>query len=204
MKISNITPSKFRIILILMLVLIVGAHVGVVYVGLEKLKSSSESVSESVKSSLSSGNELNELMQAEKILSTKSKSIKASEDLVAKIKDRASQNDIIYDTISYGNKAGIGIKGFTFTDDLAKKIPGARSTGSLSKKKKTIPGVTSHPITITTISPVDYMDLLRLLKYIEGNLTQIHLQNINVSAPQEGKNKNLVEASTLNVEVYTK
>ena len=46
MKISNITPSKFRIILILMLVLIVGAHVGVVYVGLEKLKSSSESVSE--------------------------------------------------------------------------------------------------------------------------------------------------------------
>ena len=86
-----------------MLVLIVGAHVGVVYVGLEKLKSSSESVSESVKSSLSSGNELNELMQAEKILSTKSKSIKASEDLVAKIKDRAYQNDIIYDTISYGN-----------------------------------------------------------------------------------------------------
>ena len=76
MKISNITPSKFRIILILMLVLIVGAHVGVVYVGLEKLKSSSESVSESVKSSLSSGNELNELMRAEKILSTKSKSIK--------------------------------------------------------------------------------------------------------------------------------
>ena len=178
MKISNITPSKFRIILILMLVLIVGAHVGVVYVGLEKLKSSSESVSESVKSSLSSGNELNELMRAEKILSTKSKSIKASEDLVA--------------------------KGFTFTDDLAKKIPGTSSTGSLSKKKKTIPGVTSHPITITTISPVDYMDLLRLLKYIEGNLTQIHLQNINVSAPQEGKNKNLVEASTLNVEVYTK
>ena len=116
MKISNITPSKFRIILILMLVLIVGAHVGVVYVGLEKLKSSSESVSESVKSSLSSGNELNELMRAEKILITKSKSIKASEDLVAKIKDRAYQNDIIYDTISYGNKAGIGIKGFTFTD----------------------------------------------------------------------------------------
>lgn len=187
-----------------MLVLIVGAHVGVVYVGLEKLKSSSESVSESVKSSLSSGNELNELMQAEKILSTKSKSIKASEDLVAKIKDRAYQNDIIYDTISYGNKAGIGIKGFTFTDDLAQKIPGTSSTGSLSKKKKTIPGITSHPITITTISPVDYMDLLRLLKYIEGNLTQIHLQNINVSAPQEGKNKNLVEASTLNVEVYTK
>ena len=187
-----------------MLVLIVGAHVGVVYVGLEKLKSSSESVSESVKSSLSSGNELNELMRAEKILITKSKSIKASEDLVAKIKDRAYQNDIIYDTISYGNKAGIGIKGFTFTDDLAKKIPGASNKDGLSKKKKTIPGVTSHPITITTISPVDYIDLLRLLKYIEGNLTQIHLQNINVSAPQEGKNKNLVEASTLNVEVYTK
>ena len=58
MKISNITPSKFRIILILILFLIVGAHIGVVYVGLEKLKSSSESVSESVKSSLSSGNEL--------------------------------------------------------------------------------------------------------------------------------------------------
>ena len=87
---------------------------------------------------------------------------------------------------------------------MAKKIPGASNKDGLSKKKKTIPGVTSHPITITTISPVDYMDLLRLLKYIEGNLTQIHLQNINVSAPQEGKNKNLVEASTLNVEVYTK
>lgn len=202
----EITPKILRIILLLSLVLLLAAHIGITYFGLERLKEDSAAVTEAVTASKTTAKELNELKDAERILKTKTASIKASDDLLAKIKDRAYQNNIIHDAIAYGNKSGVAIKGFNFVDDLSAAAASSSSTPNTATKSS-VPNVTSRPVVINTSSPVRYDSFLHLLKYLEGNLTQIHLQNLNISAAQSkegGADKNSVEASTLNVEVYTK
>lgn len=204
---KSMSPSIMRIILMLALVLIIAAHVGITYYGIGILKQNSQSVTEAVESSAASQAELSELKKAESILKIKTAYIKASDELLAKVKDRAYQNNIIHDAIAYGNKSGVGVTGFTFSNDIP--TAGTTTTQPTSNTtstaiKKPIPNVTSKPIVINVASPVSYQSFLNLLKYLEGNLTQIHLQNLNISAPQDSGNGNMIEAPALNIEVYTK
>ncbi len=204
---KSMSPSIMRIILMLALVLIIAAHVGITYYGIGILKQNSQSVTEAVESSAASQAELSELKKAESILKTKTAYIKASDELLAKVKDRAYQNNIIHDAIAYGNKSGVGVTGFTFSNDIP--TAGTTTTQPTSNTtstaiKKPIPNVTSKPVVINVASPVSYQSFLNLLKYLEGNLTQIHLQNLNISAPQDSGNGNMIEAPALNIEVYTK
>lgn len=205
---KSMSPSIMRIILMLALVFIIAAHVGITYYGIGILKQNSQSVTEAVESSAASQAELSELKKAESVLKTKTAYIKASDELLAKVKDRAYQNNIIHDAIAYGNKSGVGVTGFTFGNDISvastTTTKSASTTATNTTGKKPIPNVTSKPVVINVASPVSYQSFLNLLKYLEGNLTQIHLQNLNISAPQDSGNGNMIEAPALNIEVYTK
>ena len=203
---QDLTPTLLRIILIVALVLIAAAHIGITYLGINKLKSDSQSVTEAITSLAVSKAELEQLVKAENILKTKTEYIKASNDLIATVKDRLYQNNIIYDAVAYGNKSGVGITGFNF-NDAAISTPSASApsaTGGATAKANKVPNITSKSIVVNLRSPSDYRALLRFLKYLEGNLTQIHLQDLTLTAPDKDQSRNAVQVATLNIEVYTR
>lgn len=195
----KLTPALLRIILILSLILLVGAHVSATMFGQKLLQQSSKSVTDAVTLMQTTEKTLAQLQEAETILKTKKASIAASRQLVGQIKEYAYQKQIIYDAVDYGRRTNLNILGFTFTGNSIE----ASSPTTGADQAAQIPGVASHPVTVNLNSPANYIAVLHLLKYLEGNLTQIHLDNISLTSPSD-ENTESVEVPTLNLEVYTK
>lgn len=194
-------PSVLRILLALSFLTILGLHILATVIGQHLLRESSKSVTEAITSMQTTQQALSQLQQTEKLLATKKNEIKASRKLVGQIKEYAYQKQIIHDAIAYGRRVGLGITGFNF------ESTGGPTNSTNSPSRAGIPGVTSHPVSVTTTSPTGYVSLLHFLSYIEGNLTQIHLDNISLTSPYselEGSSSQGVEIPAFNLEVYTK
>lgn len=197
-KTSALTPSNFRIILIVLISLIALLHIAAIILGYNFLKGTSGEVTKAVNKSEKLSKEISQLQLAESILKKKQDTINLSKKLTSEIKEYAYQKQIIYDTIAYASRVGVGVKGFTFIGEGS--APG--SSASKNPKGKVIGSVTTHPVTVSLGEQLNYVSFLRFLKYLEGNLTQTHAQEITFSI--SNKNPNAIEVQSINLEVYTR
>lgn len=191
----ELTPATLRLILSLILALIVALHIGVTLMGQQLLKDNSGGVTEAITNAKSTEDALRQLQTAKITLDQKTKTVEASRHLVGQVKEASYQKEVIYDLIAYSKKAGIGVNGFTFT---------GATTGTPSNTGSSVPGVTSHNVTVDFTSPADYRAFLKLLKYLEGNLTQVHLKSLSVAPPSSDMDKNSIPTPSLSLEIFTK
>lgn len=198
MKTSALKPSNFRIILIVLISLIALLHIAAIILGYNFLKNTSGEVVKAVNKSEKLSKEISQLQLAESVLKKKQNTIKLSKELTSEVKEYAYQKQIIYDTIAYASRVGVGVKGFTFTGEGV----ASGSSTSQTKKGKAIGSVVAHPVTVSLSEQLDYVSFLRFLKYLEGNLAQTHAQEVTFSI--SNKNPNAIEVQSINLEVYTR
>lgn len=193
---QELTPVTLRLILSLVLALIIVAHIGITLLGQKFLKENSGGVTEVITTAKSTEEALRQLQNAKAVLAQKAKTVEASRHLVGQVKEASYQKEVIYDLIAYGKKVGIGVNGFTFT--------GAEGAGGAASSGSSVAGVTSHNVTVDFASPADYRAFLKLLKYLEGNLTQVHLKSLSVAPPAGDMDKNSIATPSLSLEIFTK
>ena len=201
MKKAELTPAKLRIILIVALVTLVGAHVFATFVGQRLLARSSEGVTRAVTLSHSSQKTLDTLASAEQQLDSQESTVKKAGQLVAV--DSSYQDQVIKDITNYAQLAGMQVRSFSFES----AAPAAGAAANTAQAAPTaVAGTTSERVTISLVTPISYSSLLRFLQLVDGNVLQLKAESLNISTavmPEEGVEPQ-VDTSTLTFEVYKK
>lgn len=191
----ELTPSRLRLILIISLVLIVGAHALVTVVGQRFLAHSSIGVTEAVTLASSSQETLDSLSRAEEQLNDQRTAFERSNKILA---GENYQAQIIHDITRYANQAGVHVRGFSF------------QTGedASTENSPSIPNTTTETVSLSLETPTDYVTILRFIKLVEGNLLQLNLQSLSLSSnttdASEDAAPTAVNAPNLTFELYRK
>jgi hypothetical protein len=168
MKASSL--RKVLTALMILLILAIGAGF---YYGLEQVKAYAVEVSHTVIDADASGQNIGKLQALKKALAD-------SESLVAKANklfttDANYQSQGLKDVQKYASDFGLTISNTNFDAP----VPAAGATP---------PTVAAgHSFVITLQSPVSYIQLLKFLDAIEGNLPKMQINSISLERPTSGK-----------------
>lgn len=205
---SSMTAPKLRLVLIITIVLLVVVGGAGFYFAREKLSAYASEVSVINAAKEESDKNIQELTKIKDELDSNSDAIKRTSEIVAPLENFEYQNKIIQDVQSYAAKAGVQVKGFSFTTDVANANSGSGTTsgsaaaaGTAQTGTKTIAGLKKVTTTVELASPIEYPKIMNFLYFIEHNLTKMQLQGVSLT--RDPKNGN-VTAGALNLEVYVR
>lgn len=217
-NLKSMSASKFRLVLIGLVLLIIVAQIGLIALGQKAISGYGDEVSKSV--SLSSSNEktLRDLELVNTVLEKQKETVeKASRITVDKTDTYAYQNQIIREITAYTAKANMAAVGFSFssatTDGTqpgaaAAPAPAPAADGTVATGAATAGpvGVTPVNVTVTLASGGSYEDFYTLLHLFEGSLLRMEVDGVNLSRPGASTDGSSSSAapSTLNIKVYQK
>lgn len=190
MKSENMKATTLTSVLIACIVFIIG----IIIVANWQLKAflySEVTATNTLKQqAVNSSDNLARAQALELYMKTHQTDVERAASIVAQTKTYQYQNQIIEDITRYASSANLSILEFNFPD----------SGSSTSKKKVT--AVKSILVEVTLRKPVDYVNLIRFLKYIEHNLTRMQITDLSISPNSE--NPALIDSPTIGLEVYVK
>lgn len=209
------SASKFRLVLIGLVLLTIAAQVGLIVLGQRAISGYGGEVSKAV--SLSSSNEktLRDLELVNTVLEKQKDTVKrASQVTVDKTDTYAYQNRIIREITAYAAKANMSAVGFSFSDaagsaqtgEAAAAAPAAAEGATNATAPAGPTGVTPVSVTVTLASEGSYDDFYTLLRLLEGSLLRMEIDGVNLSragASTDGSGASTAP-STLNIKVYQK
>lgn len=173
------TATQLRLLLsVSMFAIAALAGVGFVFVN-SQLKEYAIQVSHVAADANASRDNLQNLQTIEKQLEEDQGIVQKTNSIVAESQSYQYQDQIITDINNYASRAGIGITDINFSSQTSSTTtPGA----STPTPQPVVPsGVKSSSVAITLKNPVNYENLLRLLRSIEQNLTKMQVSRINLS-----------------------
>lgn len=205
---QGMTASKLQLILIATIVLlIVAGGFGFVYAR-DGLKKRAADVAVATATEKESEKNKDALRDIEAKLKQNHDEVKRTSEIVAPLDNFEYQVRIIKDVQTYAAKAGVTIRGFSFTSDVAAVGAAAGTTSGSSAAANTAAGATPTisglrkvTTTVELESPIAYKNVMNFLYYIENNLTKMQLQGVSFTRDPA---KNEITAGALNLEVYVK
>ena len=198
----SLTATKLYVVLIASLIIIVVGFGAGFYFAHEKLTAYATDVSHTVAESEDSSHSLQRLQNTEKSLNDNKKAIKDVKDIVAVAESYKYQNQIINDINKYAKKSGVSVTQYTFGTEGA-----STSAGSSGAKTPTTGSSTggsslkTASVSVAVKNPTSYRSLLKFVKYIENNLTNMQIANISLTGGDKGDE---VTTDTFNIEVHIK
>lgn len=189
------SATRLRVSLVIALVLTMAVVVGVVIYGIGWLNRYATDVSAvAVEAQVSEGR-LDTMRHEATRLQNFSEAADRAQRIAADSKDYAHQDVIIRDLERFANRAGIRILSYDFTSANATAATGANPRPTQASR-----GLKSTTVNIVIDDPVNYVNLLRFIHYVEQNLTKMQISNITLnSTSNEG---NMVSSGGLSIEVY--
>lgn len=191
----SLTATQLRLILSgSMFVIALLAGVGFVFVN-SQLKNYAVEVSHVAADANASRDNLQNLQKIETQLKDDQDIVQKTNSIVAESQSYQYQDQIITDINNYASRAGIGITDINFSTQ-ATIAPGAQTTPNTPVAPS---GVKSSTVAITLKNPINYENMLRLIRSIEQNLTKMQVSRINLSKDSA---TNGVTSDILTLQVY--
>lgn len=185
MKQQGLSPSALRGILSTMIVLLIGlASVGF-YFAQQWLQEYAVTVSHKVADSAASGTDVQALSKLQEELKSREDVTIKTANMFASL--QTFQTQAVKDLGIYAAASGISISQFNFSESTVAPV------GS---------GIPTTTVTITLASPVNYVNLLKFVQAIEGNLPKMQISGLNLSRI-EGDTQS-VKIDQLTIAVYTR
>ncbi len=196
MKKRSLTPTKLRLIMSIMLVLILALTIGVFYLGYKKLDKIAVDVGVNVADANDSQNTLQELQKLKKDLETDQDVINKTSRIAADGQNYTYQEQVVSDLTAYAARSGMTISNITFSSGAG--AGGAVAAPAPGPVEQAPTGLKTTTISVTLKNPADYKGLLNFLHYVEQNLTRLKIANVTLTK----SDKDTVTTDVLNLEVY--
>ena len=206
------TPVTLRIALLAGLIVVILLQAGLIALSQSILNTYSQKVASTVSVSSSDEKTLQDLENISRLLDSQKETVKKAGGITAdKSNTYAYQNKIIQDLAVYGQKSGINITGWSFTDETA--VAGA-TTGAAAPASATAAAATPGaptgvtPVTVTlNLGPgITYNSFYTFLHLLESNLLRMEVQGVNLARPAAAANEQSsggeVGLSSLTLQVY--
>ena len=205
---QGITAPKLRLILIATIVLlIIAGGFGFVFAREQLIKRAAD-VAVATASEKESKKNKDALRSIEAKLKDNHDEVKRTSEIVAPLENFEYQVRIIKDVQAYAAKAGVTIRGFSFTSDTSAASSASGTTSgsaaAASGTAATSPAISGLKKVTTTVeleSPIAYKNVMNFLYYLENNLTKMQLQGVSLTRDPA---KSEITAGALNLEVYVK
>lgn len=197
-RLRSITATQLRLILVIAMFLTAAlSTIGVWFVN-SQLKNYAVEVSHVSADAAASRSNLQNLQTLEKRLADDQAIIQKTSSIVAESQSYLYQDQIITDINNYAAKAGISITDINF--GIGTTTAPAQGSAPATPSTPAPSGVKSVSVSITLKNPVNYTNLLKLVKSIEQNLTKMQISRINLSKDTSGG----VTSDVLTLQVYVR
>lgn len=178
MKKSSMKATSLRGLLILIVVIAIGAVAAGFYYGLEQVKEYAVEVSHTSADAIAAERQIGELQRLKFALAESESLVRKAGQLFAT--ESNYQSRAIQDVQRYASRTGIAISSTSFPRD--QQTPG------------------SHTLIIKIDGPVSYVNLIRFLEALEGNLPKMQLNGITISRASAST----VQVEDLSVQITTR
>ena len=207
----TLNATSLRIALLTGVALVLLLQIGLIALGQSIITSYSQKVASAVSVSSSDEKTLQDLETVNKLLKQQEEIVEKSRGITAdKSNTYAYQNKIIQDIATYGERSGVSITGWSFSEPAGTPTTGA-ATGAATAAGAAAPantgaptGVTPVDVTINLGPGITYDSLYTFLQLLEGNLLRMEVQGINLSRPSTSGDEtgSTIGLSTLTIQVY--
>lgn len=184
MKKSKMTASALRGTLSTMIVLIICLSAMGFYYAQNWLNDMAISVSQTIADSTESGNNIQALHKLQNELKSRQDIISRASSLFTP--KQTYQTQAVEDLTAYATATGVVISNFAFPTPVATANSATPTT----------------TVTLTLSNPVSYINLLKFMSAIEGNLPKMQISNINIR--RINGDSQSVQIDQLTVEVSTR
>lgn len=199
---DSLKATDLRLILIGILILLIGAHIGLTVYGQKLLLSNSDDVTDAVTQAQISQTTLSNLKESKRQLDTQRDTFERSKDILASAASDNYQREIIEQVTSYARIAGVTVTGFTFQSQngSSASTPGE---GGVATPTPTTPSPTpaegggaapasaatpqSVTVTLDLKTPIDYPVFLSFIQLLQNNVTQFKVEILSLSATGVGE-----------------
>ena len=200
MKTTTLTPTRLRLILISVLVLLFAAG-GVIFMyGYQNITAFSATAQVVAAQAQASNSSLQTLITTKRELEKDASAVSRASQLVSESKSYVYQDQIISDINKYANEAGVGITNITFTDTKTTAVTSPTTSANAASAPT---GIKSETASVTLANPVDYYKMLNFIHFIEQSLFKMQISQIGLS--RSGSNdggSNTITSDVLTIEVY--
>lgn len=199
---KELTPSVFRIILIISFIGMLALGVVLFIFGYQKVSEYAAESREIATQAKASSEELQSLSTLKTQLDKYSTNVARAKQIVSTSKGYYYQDQIVNDLNSYASRAGVMISSIDFSANYASNTSSSSSSSSSSTEntKKAPSGFKSVTANISLNNPVSYESIYNLLSMLENSLFRMQISNLTLARDQNGG----VTVDTLTVEVYTR
>lgn len=200
------TAVKFRLILSVCLVVIIGGTIAAAAFGYQLLSKRAEETSKVVYEAATSEERISGIQQSAKYLDENRDIVNRTKQVVAESQRYQYQDVIVSDLRNIARQSGISIVNFDFTtangaSSNSSAAATSSDTGMVSQPQA--PSLKTTTVNITLKNPVEYTRLLNFLHHIEQNLTKMQIAKVSLSKSSDGS-KNQVTTDALSIEVYVR
>ncbi|MEO7904391.1 MAG: hypothetical protein ABIR91_01205 [Candidatus Saccharimonadales bacterium] len=194
----ELTPSTFRVLLIISLIVIVALCITVMVFATAKLQTVATDVSHAVADAKASTTNLEKLKIIKDELAKQADTIARTNKIVADSQSYQYQNQIIDDLNNYAKASGVLIKDINFGTEANGSTA---AKGSTSSSKPAPNGVKITSLSVALDNPVEYNKVMTFIRLIEQNLTKMQVSSVGLSVDAASKK---ITSDTLTIEVYIK
>ncbi|HMQ96020.1 MAG TPA: hypothetical protein PKD19_02255 [Candidatus Saccharibacteria bacterium] len=207
----SMTAVKFRLILSVCLVVIIGGTIAAAAFGYQLLSKRAEETSKVVYEAATSEERISGIQQSAKYLDENRDIVNRTKQVVAESQSYQYQDVIVSDLRNIARQSGISIVNFDFTtangassnNSSTAQQPAATSSDTEMIAQSQALSLKTTTVNITLKNPVEYTRLLNFLHHIEQNLTKMQIAKVSLSKSSDGS-KNQVTTDALSIEVYVR
>lgn len=203
MKKPTITPTRLRIALSILLILLIAAGVGVFTLGYQQLKLHAEDAQKVATEAEASRTSLQRLITVEKFLASNQDVVERADRLVSQSKLYYYQDQMINDINKYASESGIEITNMTFDNTKVTAVaPGTPATTTAPSVAPT--DIKSKLATISIKNPTNYDSMLAFIHRIEQSLFSMQITRVGMSQSAEPDKPDQVTSDAFTIEVYVR
>lgn len=206
----QLTATKTRLLLSVVLLVIIALGVGVFIGGQYFFKKITPDVREAVSRAQASETTVNNLKNAQQLLD------KQYKDVVPRVHDLAieakpHQDQIVKDITTYAGRTGVNIQGITFDSGSSATGTSASSTAgstptTTKNTQKSVAGLTPSSFSITIGNATDYKAILSFILLTEASIPYLQLHDLSLNSGGGDTNTNTgagpVSIPSLSFDVY--
>lgn len=199
---SGMTPTRFRAILCISIVLLLIAAVGGFIFFRTTLLDYAAKVNQSAQQASISTNDVATLERLKEEMEDNKVAVTRANNIVADSQSYQYQDQIINDLSIYARAAGVAVSSYNFIDEsaAASSTSSQTTTDTAAQATPNPTGLKSTKVSISLKSPANYRSIMKFIHSIERNLTKMQLSGISLSGSPETRDN--ITVNPLTIEVY--
>lgn len=201
-KLRDISAAKFRTVLIVSMVLLVGMAAGGFLFFSDQMTMYAQEVQKSRIEATVSTNDIQRLQQLDEQMKKDSVAVERAKSIVADSTFYQYQDQIIDDITAYARSSNLTITSINFEASGGGAQQGAAPAASSTPGQVAAPaGLKTISASISIKNPVSYVSLMRFVHSIEQNLTKMQISGLSLQLDEQSGGTNV---NPITVEVYTR